>query len=264
MRSIIKSDFFKLRKSKAFWVCTMLCLVFGIVMVVAMQTAMYMAQQPVHDPDLDAMVSMIPNVGGAWMTGNLLSMGFNTVFIGIFVAIFVSSEFGFGTIKNTLSRGADRANVFFSKFFVCSVAALIMLFIFMIASMFTGTILWGFDPNGIVTVSGMLSMVLTQSLLTIAYVAFFTFISMSMRGAGGAIATNIMCVMMASTLLSAISMLFGGKIDLSHYWIGGAVSKLATVTPASGDIIQGIIIAVVWGIVAVLFGTALFKKQDVK
>lgn len=264
MRNLLTSDFYKLKKSKAFWICAALCLICGVVMVVSMQTAMHMAQQPIHDPDLDSMLEMIPHAGGAWITGNLMGTGFTTVFIGIFVAIFLSSEFSFGTMKNTLSRGADRAKVFLSKFIVCGCASLVMLFMFILTSLITGSIIWGFDPNGIVTLSGMLGMVLTQSLLTIAYVALFTFISMSMRGAGGAIATNIVCVTMASTLLSAISMLFGGKIDLSNYWIGGAVSKLATITPASGDITLGIVIALVWGIASMLIGTTLFKKQDVK
>jgi len=261
MLNILKSEFYKLKKSKAFWVCTALCLIFGIIMIVAMQSGMTMAQQPNHDPDLDSMLELIPLVSGTFMLGYLISMGFNTIFVGIFVAVFISSEFSYGTMKNTLSRGADRIKVFFIKFLVCGCAALIMQFVFMITVLLAGTIIWGF---GTATFSGMLGMVLTQSLLTLAYTALFTFISMTMRAGGGAIAVNIMCVTMASTLLDAISMLFGGKLNLNNYWIGGAVSKLATITPASGDIIQGIIIATAWGAAAILFGMTLFKKQDVK
>lgn len=261
MLNILKADFYKLKKSKTFWVCIALCLIFGIIMIIAMQTSMTMAQQPNHDPDLDSMLEMIPLASGTYMLGNLQSMGFNTVFVGIFVAIFISSEFSYGPMKNTLSRGADRIHVFFSKFLVCGAAALIMQFVFMLAILITGTIIWGF---GTATLSGMLGMIMTQSLLTLAYTALFTFISMTMRAGGGAIAVNIMCVTMASTLLDAISMLFGGKLNLNDYWIGGAVSKLATVAPASADIIQGIIIAVIWGAAATLLGTALFTRQDVK
>lgn len=261
MLNILKSEFYKLKKSKTFWVCIALSLIFAIIMIVAMQTSMSMALLPNHDPDLDSMLEIIPLASGTYMLGYLLSMGFNTVFVGIFVAIFISSEFSCGTMKNTLSRGADRKKVFLSKFLVCGCAALIMQFVFMITALFAGTIVWGF---GTATFSGMLGMILTQSLLTLAYTALFTFISMSMRSNGGAIATNIMCVTMASTLFSAISMLFGGRIDLGNYWIGGAVSKLATVTPASGDIVQGIIIAVIWTVAAIMIGTTLFQKQDVK
>lgn len=261
MRNIITSDFYKLKKSKAFWVCTALCLTFGILMIVAMQASMTMAQNNPTDPEFSSVLEMIPLASGTFMFGELVAMGFNTIFVGIFIAVFVSSEFSYGTIKNTLSRGAGRIKVFASKFLVCGCAALIMQFVFMITVLTAGTIVWGF---GSATFSGMLGMVLTQSLLTLAYTALFTFISMTMRAGGGAIAVNIMCVTMAPTLLDAISMLFGGKLNLNNYWIGGAVSKLATVAPASNDMIQGIIIAAVWGAAAILLGTTLFKKQDVK
>ena len=262
MINILKSDFYKLKKGKAFWICIALCIAFAIFMVVAIQTGMNRA---IANPTLDAenaqLIEMSKQASGVWALQYFLPMGFNIVFIGIFVAIFVSSEFTFGTMKNTLSRGADRIKVFFSKFTVCSCAALVMLIAFILAILASGTILWGF---GTVTLSAMLNMVLLQALLIIAFTALFVFISMTMRSNGGAIATNIICVTMASTLLGALSMLFGGSIDLSQYWLSTSVSKLATLTPASGDVVSGIIIAICWAVGSILIGTILFKKQDVK
>ncbi|MFP3155008.1 ABC transporter permease [Lachnospiraceae bacterium ZAX-1] len=268
MRNILKSDFYKLKKSKAFWICAVLSLVLGVFLVIAMQAGMNIAQSELErvatDPEYRSMLAMVPNAGGAWMLGNILSMGLNTIFVGVFVGIFVSSEFVYGTMKNTISRGAGRIKVFASKFFVCACAALLMLLTFMAAALVTGTAIWGFDPNGIVTVSGMLGMILPQVLLTLAFTALFTFISTTLRSSGGAMAVNIICVTMASTLLSALNTLFGGRINLNHYWIGGAMNKLATITPASDDIVRGVIIAVCWRVAALLFGTIVFKKRDVK
>jgi len=264
MLNILKSDFFKLKKNRSFWVCVLVCIAFGVLMVVAMQVGMSRAVANPNDPEFGQMVDMISKASGVWALEYFLPMGFHIMIVGIFVAIFISSEFSFGTIKNTLSRGADRAKVFFSKFLVCSSAALVMLFMFIIAILTAGSIVWGYDINGIATFSSMLGMVSLQSLVIVAYTALFTFVSMTIRANGGAIATNIICTMMASTLLGAISMLFGGNINLSDYWLEWAASKLATLTPASGDVMQGIIIAVAWGIASILIGTVLFKKQDVK
>lgn len=264
MKNIIKSDFYKLRKSKAFWICTALCIGFAVLMVVAMQMGMSntLATRDPLDPEYISMFNMSQQTSGIWALEYFLPMGFNITFIGVFVAIFVSSEFGFGTMKNTLSRGAERIKVFFSKFTVCSCAALVMLFVFMLTLVTTGAIVWG--NFGIATFSGILGLVSLQSLLVIAFTALFVFISMTMRSNGGAIATNIICVTMASTLLGAISMFFGGAINLSDYWLSTAVSKLATLTPTSGDVMQGIFIALGWGIASVLIGSMLFKKIDVK
>jgi len=266
MLNIIKSDFYKLKKSKAFWVCTILCVVFAVLMVTALNVGMNraLANLDSGDPEMMQMAEMAENISGISALQEFLPMGFNIIFIGVFVAIFVSSEFGYGTMKNTLSRGADRIKVFFSKFVVCSCAALVMLLAFIAAMLAAGSIAWGFDPTGIVTFSGMLGMISLQSLLVIAYTALFVFISMTMRGTGGAIATNIICVTMASTLLGAISMLFGGSINLSDYWLEWGLSKFAVMSPPSGDIIQGILIALGWGIASLAAGTTLFKKIDVK
>jgi len=266
MLNILKSDFYKLKKSKAFLVCTILCIAFAVLMVTAMQVGMNqaLANPNSNDPEMMQFAEMASQASGIWALTYFLPMGFNIIFVGVFVAIFVSSEFGFGTMKNTLSRGADRIKVFFSKFVVCSCAALVMLFAFIVALLTAGSILWGFDPSGIVTLSNMLGMISLQSLMIVAFTALFVFISMTMRGTGGAIATNIICVTMASTLFGAISMLFGGSINLSDYWLSWGVSKLATLAPPSGDVVQGILIALGWGIASIVAGTTLFKKIDVK
>lgn len=264
MLNILKSDFYKLRKSKAFWICTFLCIAFAFLMVSALQVGITRAIANPNDPELAQMLEMQPQLSGVFAVTTFLPMGFNIIFVGVFIAIFVSSEFAFGTMKNTLSRGAERIKVFFSKFVVCGSAALVMLLAFIATLLTAGSIMWGFDPGGIATYSGLLGIVLLQALMIIAFTALFVFISMTMRGTGGAIATNIICVTMASTLLSAISMLFGGAINLSDYWLMWGVEKLAAISPPSGDIWQGIFIALGWGIASMVIGSVLFKKIDVK
>ena len=261
MRNILKSDFYKLKKSKAFWICSLLCIAIAVMMVVAMQAGLSRASSMRDQREAAQFTALADNASGVFALEQFLPMGFNLIFIGVFVAIFVSSEFGSGTMKNTLSRGAERLKVFFSKFIVCSVAALIMLFLFIAALLAVGSILWGF---GTATFAGMLGLILLQSLMVIAFTALFVFISMTLRGTGGAIATNIICVTMMSTLLGAISMLFGDSISLGDYWLDWGVSQFAVLSPPSGDIIQGLLIAFGWGIVSLVVGTTLFKKIDVK
>lgn len=267
MLNILKSDLYKLRKSKAFHICTFLCAALAVFMLAARYAEM---NRTLTDPNsfsleyVEMMLEISQQASGIWVVQDFLPMGFHIILVGIFVAIFISSEFSFGTIKNILSRGAGRIQVFLSKFIVCSIASLAMLFAFVIATLTTGSIIWGLDPYGVMTLSGVLNMMSLQALLMVAFTAFFTFVSMTMRSNGGAIATNIMCFLVASMLLSAISALFGGVVDLSQYWLTTSVSSLATLTPESGDVIQGLIVAFVWGIGSILVGTTLFKIKDVK
>ena len=198
------------------------------------------------------------------MFRRILFTGFNIFVIAAFVPIFIASEFQYGTMKNTLSRGAGRIKVYFSKFIVCTFADLVMLMAFILAFLAAGSTLWGYDPNGIATFSRLIVMVSLQALMIIAYTALFTFTSMTLRGTVGAIATNVACLAMVSMVLGAISILFSETFNLADYWIGWGVSNLTTLTPASGDIIQGVIITLAWGIASIAAGTTLFKKADVK
>lgn len=266
MLNILKSDFYKLIKSRAFWVCIVLCMAFAVFMV----TAMHVGISSGHfgngggGPGGMTLEELIENISATWALLAYLDMGLHLIFIAVFVSIFVSSEFHFGTMKNVLSRGASRINVFLSKIIVCSFASVIILLAFVLAMLVSGTFAWGYDPNGIATLNEMISMVALQGLMVLGYAALFTFISMSIRGTGGAIAANVILVMMAAYLFGAISMLFGGSINLGDYWLEWGVSNLAEYSPATEYIIQGIIIAFVWGIASIVAGLTFFKKQDVK
>jgi ABC-type transport system involved in multi-copper enzyme maturation permease subunit len=139
-----------------------------------------------------------------------------------------------------------------------------MMMSFSLAFLAAGSIVWGYDPNGIVSFGNIAGMLSLQALMMVAYTALFTFTSMTMRGTVSAIATNVMCLATVTMALDAISTLFEGTFTLADYWIGWGVSNLTTLTPAFGDVIQGIVIAISWCVVTIVAGATMFKKADVK
>jgi ABC-2 type transport system permease protein len=258
MLNILKSDFYKLKKSRTFWICALMCVLISVFLVAAIRQYLILGNPRVSEQEL---ADMREESSAIWALEYLLTMGFHLIISGAFTAVFISSEFRYGTMKNALSRGAARIKIFFSKFAVCSIASLVMLFAFMLTLLAAGTVAWGF---GTAELPGLISMMALQSLMVLAYTALFAFISMNLRSNGAAIAVNIICVTMVSLLFFVISMLFGDTIILSDYWLEEAVSILATTTPAPGDVIRGILIALGWGTASLTVGTVLFKKRDVK
>jgi ABC-type transport system involved in multi-copper enzyme maturation permease subunit len=248
---LAQRDFYKLRKSKAFWICIFVSIGLAVLFVALLQTGVTNAED-------------VAGRGAAEMLAEVLVTGFNLIVIAAFVSIFITTEFQYGAMKNTLSRGAERDKVFFSKFIVSSCAALVILIAFILAFLATGSTLWGYDPNGIGVFSGLIAMVSLNALMVVAYTALFTFTSITLRGTASAIATNAGCLAIVSLLLGAVSALFSETFNLADYWIGWGVSNLATLTPASGDIVQGIIIALAWGVVSIMLGMTFFQRQDVK
>jgi len=90
MLNIIKSDFFKLGKNRTFFVCTLLCAIFAILMVVG----------------LNATVSGVPGgnfvvqtFSGVGTLAFFTPMGFHLILIAVFASTFVAAEFHAGTVK---------------------------------------------------------------------------------------------------------------------------------------------------------------------
>jgi len=265
MINLLVSDFYKIKKNKAFLICAILCIIIGALMVPAYEANLQADLQ--YDPadhDYQEALEISLQTSAVWSLKKFLPFNYSALIIGIFIAIFITSEFTYGTVKNTLSRGVDRSKVFLSKFIVCSVAALLMQILFILMLVISGSIVWGYDPHGISSFSGVIRVVLTQLLAILSFTALFTFISTAIRAYGGAIAIIILYTTVISTVLTAFSLIFGFGESARDYWLGGVIYKLATVTPLPGDVAHGITVVLVWGILSLVIGIILFKKMDVK
>jgi ABC-2 type transport system permease protein len=263
MLNIIKSDFYKLIKSKAFWICVLICVGFSILSVGAYQAVMSNALADPNHSEYTTMLKMEPIVSGAWTLEFFASMAFQFIVVGIFIATFLSPEFSHGTMKNVLSRGANRIKVFLSKFLVCSCASVLMTITYILALLLAGTVVWGFNPNGIFSLIGLINALAVHSLLAIAFAALYTFISFSIRSYGIAMATIIMCVIMGGKIIGAIGSIVGMD-SLDRFWLEWGVSSMSTYAPVSSDVMQAIFIALGWAIASIIAGSVLFKKLDVQ
>jgi len=263
--SLLRADFYKLTRSKSFWICSLVGVAFAVLMVIGTNASInrLMAADPTS-PGYATAQAMHTAASAVWAIPSFLSQNFIVLLAGIFASVFITAEFGNGTIKNTVSRGAERVTVLLSKFVTSSVASLFIFAVSVLALVVAGSIAWGFDPQGSATAGGFITMIGLQALLIVGFTALFTFVGMTIRSTGGALATTIIATMMVSTLLNALNALFNTTVDLSQYWLGGAVSTLATTSPASGDVIRGVIVALVWGVASLVAGAVLFRQRDVK
>jgi ABC-2 type transport system permease protein len=261
MLNLLKSDFYKLKQSKAFWILMAVAVVFSVIGIVAMNLTPSLAtNSAVPSATQDQLASMLSyNTGVGALVQGVAPIA---MLMAIFVAIFLTAEFTHGTMKNTLSKGSVRIKVYFSKLITCGFVCLVMLLVSWIIVLIIGTILWGFNPQGIGawTVIAYLLLIL---LLTLAYTAVFTFVAMSIRSNGGTVAINVIVSVMMSTLLGLVDRIIGHNVDLTKYWLDGPISSLSY-TSTSGDVVQAIVVAAVWGVVAIVVGIVLFQKRDVK
>lgn len=253
--NIVKSELFKLRKSKPFWVCLLVCAFVAAVLPFALYQGVKSGDPEFGSVSLSAIEVLCYSFG----MPNL------SLIAAVFVSVFASGEFHNGTMKNYVSKGMNRGKVFAAKFGVSALAVTCMMIVYTPITLISGTIFLGFDPNGLFTVGTFLSMILTVWLLLMAYTAVFTAVSMTLRSNGASIGVNICLVCIFPTLLSAIDFIFSGLgFSVSSLWIDGSLSAVATMTPASGAVVKSVVIGIVWLIASIAGGTALFRRKDIK
>ena len=106
MKSLIRSDFYKLRKAKSFWVCMILAVVLAVFSVLIMDFSVKLmdkvpqqaAQEEaaLEESGLNISTDGIPMSSADLNASSMLLMQFagtTTILISIFVSLFVGGEF---------------------------------------------------------------------------------------------------------------------------------------------------------------------------
>ncbi len=253
--NMVKAEFYKLKKSKPFWVCLCVCIFMAALLPFALSQAVASGEPDVQDLSLSAVE----------ITSYAFSMPILNMVAAVFTSIFVSGEFTHGTMKNYVSKGLDREELFATKFLACAVAVTLMMAVFVPVILLSGTIFLGFDPHGVFSLSAFIGMLLTVWLLMMAYTAVFTAIGMALRSNGASIGVNICLVSIFPTLLSAADFIFKRiGFQISTGWISTNLSAVATLTPASGALLTGILVGCVWLMLGIIGGAGMFRRQDIK
>lgn len=107
MKNLLKFEFHKLFKQKSFYICT-------IIMLVLSFFSILLNKSLANNPELNMAMPMV-------MSSLLTAVNSSnfTMICGIFIALFVCTDYDQQTIKNVYSRGFSRSKVYFAKYIVC-------------------------------------------------------------------------------------------------------------------------------------------------
>ena len=163
MKSLIRSDFYKLRKAKSFWVCMILAVALAVFSVLIMDFSVKLmdkvpqqaAQEEaaLEESGLNISTDGIPMSSADLNASNMLLMQFagtTTILISIFVSLFVGGEFSHGTIKNLASKNHTRTQIYLSKIIVSVIAAIVMTLLYAVVATGLGTALWAWQVDSFV------------------------------------------------------------------------------------------------------------------
>ena len=264
MKNLLQSDFYRLFKSKSFYICAAVsALLFAAGIFILDWSYQLMSEQSTN---ANAMFTL-PYSDGISYALTVFEDSNVLMIIAIFTAVFITAEFSHGTMKNAVSKGFLKLEIYLSKLISMIVATLVIFLITFVAGLISGTIVMGSmgDFTG-EFVGYMFKNIGIELLLNLALTAVLIMVAMIVKNLGGVIAIDIIGVMLFEQLLfQLLEFLVHSKIEFSKFSLMKNISfYLMNQTAVGSDYLRSTIVGIAFLVVASALGMFVFQKSDVK
>lgn len=261
MNRLIQSDFYRLFKSKSYYICT------GVALFLLITNVLLANWLTISAGEENPMYAIFPYKDGISYGLTVFSNSNILMIIAIFTAIFVTAEFAHGTMKNAVSKGFSKLQIYLSKMITMTAAAFLVFLVSFIAAVITTTIITGTVGEFTGEYVGYIFKTIgIELLLNVALTSVLVMVSMIFRNLGGVIAIDIIGVLTLGTLIfSLLELLFDGKIKFTEFSLLNNISLYAINQAVDGsDYLRSTIVAIAFLVVSSALGIFAFKKADVK
>lgn len=179
MIKLLNAGFMRLRKNKIFLLLSIFSIGFALVLINGQYGNMKTYGETV---EIGSLIVSYPMLIG--------------IVIAIFISLFLGVEYSDGAIRNKISIGHKRKNIYLSNLIISSIVGLFFYAIFLLTTVTIGIPLFGV---GTIPISVILNKIFVLILVIIAYSSIFTFVAM--------ICSN-KTVIAITTILLAFGMIF--------------------------------------------------------
>jgi ABC-2 type transport system permease protein len=251
MLNLLRADFYKLRRSKSFFICLGLLVVIVAYIIIDFSSSAHIKEQ--LSPSTFHWIYM-------FFQEKAFLPYFIPVFQAIFITMLITSEYITGTIKDSVSLGFSRMKIYISKLITISMGSILMMlaaiFTIVITSIFVFGIYGSFSMYDLLL---LVRMFLIQVLLYTAYGSIFLMVAFLIKNIGGTMAFGIFFSLILGSLGSVVGNSYFGRILLLMNF-----SPTAVPHPQAVDIRIAIAVALSYLILCSGIGGVTFKKQDIK
>lgn len=260
MGKLIRSDFYKILRTKYLYVCA----IFSALMAMLIVYAEYFVILQTYG-DYASLFSL-DSISAIMMgTPSFISLA------AIAIAMFVSSDFNYGTIKNVISSGVSRIKIYFSKVIVSFTITFFYALISCVTSFIMGSVLWEVGEYTRDVYINLIKSLSFSLFASFALISVYIMIGFLVRNSGIAIAVNLGTYYIVMPLLIkfvnvAVATWFKiSEFNLSDYLASTYVSKVLNFNElASQEITTGLIVCGSYILLSTVIGLVTFKRRDIK
>lgn len=256
MLNLLRSDFYRLFKSKSYYICMGVEFALALLQIVIMYIMNKTNASPVIPMDFNG-----SSFGMSLITGGNIPM-----MLGISTAIYVTADFSHGTMKNVVSKGFSKILIYLSKLITMIAASYLFIFATMLVGTISATILSGKLGDFTGEYVGVIFKTIgIELLLYTALTSILLLFSMVVKNLGGVIAINMIYILIFEQLFYyLLQVIAKDKILFTKYGLLNNIAFYAGDTVVGADYLRSALVALITLVITIASGMFLFKNSDVK
>lgn len=278
MINLLKGEFYKLFKSRAFYICAVVAVVSVIFVYGMLITADGIEKGKIEngtvgvhvyeDSRQDDAVSLLEQMTSLDVLQQLYGSfgGFITV---VFVSIFVVGEYTNGAVKNVVGKGYTRGKIFAAKYISTSAATALLQLVITVVSILCGSVILTDQTFDSAFLKDMFQFVGIQFLLGTGLSGVGILIAELCRTLGAGITISIGIVTFSTMVTGALDLLVrlampDTKFSFADYWLLDLMEKCPLKDIGTDFAVRTVFVGIAWLVFTAGFGALHFKKADIK
>lgn len=271
MINLLKGEFYKLFKSRAFYVSAAAAAAFVIFIYGMTFTVDEIRSGKIENGSTYVVSEEVPILGQMSDLDVLqqLYANCNIFVIVIFASIFVIGEYANGTVKNVVGKGYARWKIFVSKFISVSVATVLFMLVTTAGSLIAGNIFLKNQTYNQAYFTDLFLYIGIQILISIGICSMSILIAEVSRTFGAGITINFVIATFSTMITAGLDLLVqlavpDTKFTFSDYWLFDLVEKCPVKDISTEVPVRIILVGIVWLVFTAGLGALHFKKADIK
>lgn len=285
MINMIRADFYRLVRSKGFYIALLILSLMIGVSIYMVQPGNVGLTVSVGDPEMENTPSMqneLANMSyeeiqtlsasdfreimlktkGYELDRDMLATNINLYYIFIFFAVIIlTADFSGSSIKNTLSSAISKKKYYVSKLMLISLCCIIVFFLNTYISYFTNVVFNGKNLASSLETVTKISLLQLPSMLALA--SILTGIGFMVKRTALFNTITIPLILVFQMVLNLAASIFKIKDEYLHYEFQVMIGKLAN-NPSDGFISHSFLVCIAVIIVLNLLGYLSFKKAEIR
>jgi len=259
MINLIRAEFYRILRSRSFWVTFMVFLA----LIAAIGLSGLAGSIGVATSETIATAESIVKSGSSFQLASLQSGDTLLYFFLALITSIIAYDFTGQTAKNVLLRGTSRTSYYLSKLIVVSIICLAYVLVYSTLPFIIGTLMYGAGVEFETYDYGRI--ILAQLPIYLAIISLGVLLAMTVKRTGPIVAIYMASFMVPSLIITFLTQVDERFVKLFDYLLDIALRKVAFLTPITND---HLLFSYALGICAIIGTTALgiylFQKSEIK